>query len=113
VLKVFGHESATVVNGGEAAILKAGLPLSADATTLPAATYTTQPLNESLYASKDEVKAAIDGSVPAVILDVRSTAEYEEGAIPTAKLYPPPAPCIRTVPSSPPATSDWTTTTSA
>jgi len=87
VLKVFGHESARVVNGGESAILKAGLPLAADTTTLPAATYTTKPLNEGLFASKDEVKAAIDGSVPAVILDVRSTAEYEEGAIPTAILY--------------------------
>jgi len=88
VLKVFGHESAQVVNGGEAAILKSGLPLSAEMTTLAAATYTTKALDESLYASKDEVKAAIDGSAPAFILDVRSTAEYEEGAIPTATLYP-------------------------
>jgi thiosulfate/3-mercaptopyruvate sulfurtransferase len=88
VLKVFGHASVKVVNNGEAAIVAAGLPLSADIPAVTPATYTPGNLDESLYASKDEVKAAIEGTSPAVIIDVRSAAEYAEGAIPTALLYP-------------------------
>ncbi len=88
VLKVYGHENAAVVNDGEDALVAAKLPLTADVTELPKTEYVAKEQNKMMIASIDEVKAAIDGTKPAIILDVRSQAEYDEGAIPNAILYP-------------------------
>lgn len=88
VLKAFGHETVKVINNGEAAILAANLPLSADVPVVKPAAYTAKALDENIYASIEEVKAVIDGKTKAMIIDVRSAAEFDEGAIPKAILYP-------------------------
>lgn len=88
VLKAYGHEAVKVVNNGESAILKAKLPVSADVPAAKSATYTAKALDDSMYASQDEVKDVVNGNKKAVLLDVRSAAEFAEGAIPKAVLYP-------------------------
>ncbi len=88
VLKVYGHETVKVINGGEEAILLGKLELSADKTTLDTTTYLAKAVDTSMIATIDDVKAVVDGNVEACILDVRSQAEFDEGAIPTAVLYP-------------------------
>lgn len=88
VLKLYGHEAVFVINDGEDAIVAAGLPLSAEVPQLPEAVYVAKAFDSSLYASIDDVMAAIEGTNPAKIIDVRSQAEFDEGAIPGAILYP-------------------------
>jgi thiosulfate/3-mercaptopyruvate sulfurtransferase len=88
VLKVYGHENVFVINDGEDAIVASGMELSAEGTTLPVTTYQASEPNAAICATIEDVKAAIDGTKPAKILDVRSQAEFDEGAIPTAILYP-------------------------
>ncbi|MDD2534140.1 MAG: rhodanese-like domain-containing protein [Eubacteriales bacterium] len=88
VLKTYGHAQVKVVNNGEKAILKAGLPMTQDVSPVTAVTYNVGTLNDAIYATQAEVIAAIEGTTPAVILDVRSAEEFAEGAIPAARLYP-------------------------
>lgn len=88
VLKTYGHDQVKVINNGEKAILSAGLPLTQDTPAISPATYQAGSLDTALYSTKEDVQAAIDGSAPAVLLDVRTQAEFDEGAIPTAILYP-------------------------
>lgn len=92
VLKAYGHEKVFVVNGGQDALLKAGLPLSADTPTRPATSYSAQALDTSMIATSEEVLAAVNaieaGEGNTCILDVRTQAEYDEGYIPGAALYP-------------------------
>lgn len=88
VLKTYGHAQVKVVNNGEAAITKAGLSMTQDIPAVTAVTYTAGVLNDAIYATQAEVIAAIEGTMPAIILDVRSAEEFAEGAIPNARLYP-------------------------
>lgn len=88
VLKVYGHENVFVVNNGEAAIIAEGLELTLTVPEVTAVTYTAQAQNAEMIASIEEVMAIADGSVEGCIVDVRSQAEYDEGAIPTAVLFP-------------------------
>jgi thiosulfate/3-mercaptopyruvate sulfurtransferase len=88
VLNVYGHEWVKVVNGGDHAIVNAGISLSADAPEISKTTYTAMDQNASMIASLEQVQAIADGTAEGCIIDVRSQAEYDEGAIPTATLYP-------------------------
>lgn len=89
VLKVFGHENVQLVNGGEKAIVAAKLPLDLEVPAVTPVTYTAKADNtSSMIATLDEVAAIADGTVEGCIIDVRSQAEYDEGAIPSAVLYP-------------------------
>lgn len=88
VFKAYGHEDVKVVNNGEAAIIAAGLPLTFDVPSTEVTAYTAGELNADMIASLEEVAAIADGSVAGCIVDVRSQAEYDEGAIPSAVLYP-------------------------
>jgi len=88
VLKVYGHENVRVINNGEASIVKENLELTLEVPTIQASNYTASDMNEAMVATLDEVKAVAEGQVEACIIDVRSLAEYDEGAIPTAILYP-------------------------
>jgi thiosulfate/3-mercaptopyruvate sulfurtransferase len=88
VLRYYGHEAVSVVNGGETAIVKAGLPLSTVIPAPEAKTYVAGGPNASMIATMDEVKAATEGMSTVKLLDVRTQAEYDEGAIPGAILYP-------------------------
>jgi thiosulfate/3-mercaptopyruvate sulfurtransferase len=88
VLKIYGHKDVKVVNNGEAAILANGLELTLDVPTITPTTYTATELDQSMIADVEEVKAMAEGTIEGCIVDVRSQAEYDEGAIPTAILYP-------------------------
>ncbi len=91
VLKVYGHENVKVINDGEDAIVALApdtLKLTVDVPEVTAVTYTASDADESMIASIDDVKAVVGGSADACIIDVRSAAEYDEGAIPGAVLYP-------------------------
>lgn len=88
-MKAYGHEDVRLINGGESAIVQAGLSLAADATTLQAKTYTAKELDADRYATKEEVEALIASEEEnCIILDVRSAAEYSEGFVTSAVLYP-------------------------
>ncbi len=88
VLKAYGHDQVKVINGGEKAVIASGLEMTQEVPAILLATYEAQALNEAIYASKEEVTAVVNGQSQAILLDVRSAAEYAEGAIPSAKLYP-------------------------
>lgn len=88
VLTVYGHEQVKVVNNGEKAIVDAGLKLTLDIPAVTATTYVAKEVNEEMIATIDEVLSVVEGTVKATIIDVRSKAEYDEGAVPTAILYP-------------------------
>ena len=88
-LKVYGHQNVMIVNGGAAALVKAGAPLTVESSVLPKTTYTAQDEDMTTIATYEEVKAIAEGtSTDAKLLDVRSTAEYAEGYIPTSINYP-------------------------
>lgn len=88
VLKVYGHDVAKVINGGESEIVTSGMALTYDVPTIQTATYTAKDINNSWIATIDDVLSVVDGNTEACIIDVRSQAEYDEGAIPSAILYP-------------------------
>lgn len=88
-LKVYGHENVKVVNHGENGIVLAGLKLSMDVPELPAAQYSAKEANTEMIVALDEMKSiSADENSTVRIIDVRSNAEYDEGAIPHALLYP-------------------------
>lgn len=85
-LKVYGHENVKIINGGTDGLLAAGINATAELPTVEAKEYTAKALDTSLYATLEDVQAAIeDDSIK--IIDVRSRQEFDEGAIPTAILY--------------------------
>ena len=88
VLKSYGHEHVKVVNNGEKAIVEKGLPLTLEVPEREKTTYQAKALDRTYYADITDVEAVVAGNSEACILDVRSRAEFDEGAIPGAVLYP-------------------------
>lgn len=88
VMKVYGHDVVKVVNNGETAIVKSKLSLSTDVPETEPAQYTAADQDAVMMAAIDDVQSVIDEKMEGTIVDVRSRAEYDEGAIPTAVLYP-------------------------
>ncbi|HXH22065.1 MAG TPA: sulfurtransferase [Dehalococcoidia bacterium] len=74
-LRYYGHERARILNGGWPKWFREGRPVSIDKPQPPAAKFTPRP-NRYLFASAEDVKAAI-GKPGTVILDVRSDGEWE------------------------------------
>lgn len=88
-MRVYGHQNVMIVNGGATALVKAGGPLSSVTTELPNTEYAAQPVNSAMVATFEEVEAIANVPQEGVkLLDVRSVAEYAEGYIPGAILYP-------------------------
>ena len=88
-MRVYGHQNVMIVNGGATAIVKAGGVLSAVTTELPKTEYKAQSANTAMVATFEEVEAIANAPQEGVkLLDVRSAAEYAEGYIPGAILYP-------------------------
>ncbi len=91
VMKVYGHENVKVINGGETAIASLngkGLTLTVDETSITPVTYTAKDADTSMIATLEDVLDVVENGKEVCILDVRSAAEYDEGAIPGAILYP-------------------------
>ncbi|WBW98860.1 sulfurtransferase [Oceanirhabdus sp. W0125-5] len=86
-LKLYGHENVKVINNGVNAILDNDFELSLDIPSIKETNYEAKEVNSSYIATIDDVKKAIDDE-DTTIIDVRSRAEFDEGAIPTAILYP-------------------------
>lgn len=88
-LRVYGHTSVMIVNGGASELVKAKAELTVEPTVLPETSYTASVLDTSQVASFEEVKAVTEDAQSKVkLLDVRSSAEFAEGHIPGAILYP-------------------------
>ena len=87
VMKLYGHDDVRVINQGAKGLEKTGLTMSASIPTPEAVTYVAKDADTTLLASLDEVKAIADGTSSAKLIDVRSRGEFDEGAIPSAKLY--------------------------
>ncbi|MDQ3464664.1 MAG: sulfurtransferase [Actinomycetota bacterium] len=71
--KVYGHSDVRLLDGGRKKWELDGLPLSTDAVSRPAATYTAQEPDTSIRAFRDEALAAID---TLNLVDVRSPDEF-------------------------------------
>ena len=87
VMKLYGHEDVRVINQGARGLELAGLVMSAAKPVVTPATYVAQDADSTMLASLDEVMAIGSGDSNARLIDVRSRAEFDEGAIPGAKLY--------------------------
>lgn len=87
VMKVYGHDVVKVVNNGETAITNSGLELTKEVPEVATADYVAVSANADMIATMNDVIVAIDDE-DVCLLDVRSQAEYDEGAILSAILYP-------------------------
>ncbi len=88
VMKLYGHEDVRVINqGGARGLELSGLSMSAANPVIIPATYVAKNADSTMLASLDEVMAIANGESNARLIDVRSRAEFDEGAIPGAKLY--------------------------
>ncbi|GMQ64087.1 sulfurtransferase [Vallitalea maricola] len=89
VLKVYGHDNVKVINNGQRGLEKAKLPMSLEVPELEPTEYVAKEANSDMIATMDYVKTVAENEdSKEKIIDVRSKAEYEEGAIPNAILYP-------------------------
>ncbi|PKM57497.1 MAG: hypothetical protein CVU98_05830 [Firmicutes bacterium HGW-Firmicutes-3] len=88
VLKVYGHQDVKVINNGEKAIVQNGFELTLDVPIINPSTYEAAPVDESIIATMDEVLRVVEGETEGIIIDTRSVAEYDEGAVPGAILFP-------------------------
>lgn len=88
-LKGYGHENIKVINNGEKGLVSEKVELSLEVTELPETSYSATDFSESMIVDLEEMKKMTsDENSQAKIIDVRSTAEFDEGAIPKAILYP-------------------------
>jgi len=90
-LKLYGHENVKIINNGAKALEQSALEMSTSVPDVTPVDYTMEPMNEELIVDLERVKIyAEDPSAQenVKLIDVRSIAEYEEGYIPGAILYP-------------------------
>lgn len=74
-LKTVGHDNVRVLDGGNRKWAAEDRPLSIEAPSVAAASYTAAPVDQSRRAQLDEVMAAASGG-RGVLLDVRTPEEY-------------------------------------
>jgi thiosulfate/3-mercaptopyruvate sulfurtransferase len=79
VLRYYGHQRISLLDGGLAAWTRAGLPLDDSEPTLPPPTdYRSPGPDRRLRATRDEVlERYVDAPGPALVLDCRTPAEFE------------------------------------
>ena len=85
-MKYYGHSDVRIMNGGRAKWEAEGRPMTTDATSVGAASYTAREADESIRAYRDQVLASVNAGNIALV-DVRSPDEFS-GAL----LAPPAAP---------------------
>lgn len=73
-LKYYGHDKVLLVNGPREKWIGEGRPTTADVPSHPAASFTAEPGDAAIRATRDEVRAALDADV--ALVDVRSPAEF-------------------------------------
>lgn len=86
-LKVYGHEAAKVISGGFPALEAAGLAVTDQVPAVKQVNYQAKAKDSSMIATLDEVKSQVENpGKNVVILDTRTSEEYNEGRIPGAVL---------------------------
>jgi thiosulfate/3-mercaptopyruvate sulfurtransferase len=75
-LRVFGHESVAVLDGGITAWQREGRPVVTEVPRWPPATFTPR-FHPERYAYKAEVLAAVRREAPAALVDARMDRAYE------------------------------------
>ena len=84
-LKYYGHRDVRIMNGGRAKWEAEGRPLTADAPSPAAASYTAGEGDQSIRAYRDQVLARVnEGNV--ALVDVRSPAEFSGELLAPANL---------------------------
>ena len=73
-MKTYGDERIAILNGGTAAWLQAGYPVSMDAPGKAKGNWTARAENHSLFADSEDVAHAANGH--AQLVDARSTPQY-------------------------------------
>ena len=76
LLKLFGHQSVRVLNGGHQKWLAEGRPVTSALSTFTPTAYTVKPPDQSLRVLSEEVCSALDRP-DQVLLDVRTMEEYQ------------------------------------
>jgi thiosulfate/3-mercaptopyruvate sulfurtransferase len=74
VFQYYGHEKATIMNGGRSKWEKEGRPLTKEVPSFPRTNYTAKEPNASIRAFRDEVFKHIEARN--ALVDVRSPKEY-------------------------------------
>lgn len=89
-LKAYGHDEVKVVSGGMNALQAEGVTMTAEEPQVAAATFTAEPLDESMIATMAEVRALVnEPQADMPLIDTRTETEYlEEGTIPGSILIP-------------------------
>ena len=88
-LKIYGHENVKVINNGAKALEKQGLEMTVDIPEFEKTNYKAKDLNENMIATFEDVKNQVENQDEnTFIIDARSLAEYEEGYISGALLFP-------------------------
>ena len=84
-LKYYGHKDVRIMNGGRAKWEAEGRPLTTEAPSHAAATYSASEGDQSIRAYRDQVLARVnEGSV--ALVDVRAPAEYSGELLAPANL---------------------------
>lgn len=88
-LKGYGHENIKVINNGEKGLVSENIELSLEEPNLSETSYSATDFQANMIIDLEEMKKITsDENSQVTIIDVRSTAEFDEGAIPKAILYP-------------------------
>ena len=86
-LLVYGHEEAKVISGGLQALKNAGFPVSMDPPAVEAKTFRVAEPNQNYIATIDDIMAQVeDPREDVILLDTRSSEEFESGTIPGSVL---------------------------
>lgn len=75
LLELYGHENASLMDGGRLKWMADNRPVTTDVPSYPATSYTAKDANPALRAQRDEVLQAVGGAAKQLV-DVRSPAEY-------------------------------------
>jgi thiosulfate/3-mercaptopyruvate sulfurtransferase len=75
-LKYYGHDKVLLMNGPREKWISEGKPTSTDVPSHAAASFTANPGDRAIRATRDEVRAVVDGGNGKKLVDVRSPQEF-------------------------------------
>lgn len=82
-LEIYGNTNVKVVSGGIKALKAEKAEITSEATALSSTTYKTQGLNKKMLAKLNYVQSQLNmPEEDVIIIDTRSTEEFNEGTIP-------------------------------
>ncbi len=75
-LKYYGHENVRLMNGPREKWISEGKPTSTDVPSYEPTTFDARPGDRAIRATRDEVRAVVDGGNGKKLVDVRSPQEF-------------------------------------